>query len=56
MKKEMKEYFAKIGAKGGKKSRRSLSSEDAKAMVEIREKKRKDRGGRCAGRADKRGP
>lgn len=37
------EYLAEIGSKGGKKSRRTLSPEDAKKMVEAREKKRKKR-------------
>jgi len=41
MKKELREYFAKIGAKGGKKSRRVLTPEQARAMVKAREAKRK---------------
>jgi len=40
--KETKEYLAKIGATGGKRSRRILTSEQARAMVKAREKKRKD--------------
>lgn len=36
-------YLAEIGSKGGKKSRRTLSPEDAKKMVEAREKKKKDK-------------
>jgi hypothetical protein len=39
-KKEVREYLAKIGAKGGKISRRTLSPEQAKAMVQARELKR----------------
>jgi hypothetical protein len=35
-KKQLSGYFAKIGAKGGKKSRRVLTSEQAKQMVAIR--------------------
>lgn len=30
-------YMAKIGSRGGQKSRRHLSSEDARAMVKVRE-------------------
>jgi hypothetical protein len=33
--------MAKIGRKGGKKSKRKLTPEQAKAMVEARERKRK---------------
>jgi hypothetical protein len=36
VKKELSEYFAKIGSKGGKKSRRVLTPEQAKAMVKAR--------------------
>ena len=39
-KKEIKEYLAKIGAKGGKKSRRKLTTEQSKAMLEKRKAKR----------------
>lgn len=35
-----KKIAADMGAKGGKKSRRSLTSEQARAMVEAREKKK----------------
>lgn len=34
-------YLAEIGRKGGKKSRRKLTPEQARAMVKAREKKRK---------------
>jgi hypothetical protein len=37
----IKEYFAKIGAKGGKKSRRTLTPKQARDMVKTREAKRK---------------
>lgn len=33
-------YLAEIGRKGGKKSRRKLTPEQARAMVKAREKKR----------------
>lgn len=33
-------YLAKIGAKGGRKSRRVLTPEDARAMVRVREARR----------------
>lgn len=36
----MKEYFARIGRKGGSRSRRSLSSADARDMVRVREARR----------------
>lgn len=39
--KEVRAYLARIGSKGGKKSRRTLTPEQAKAMVAAREKKRK---------------
>lgn len=39
MKKELREYFAKIGALGGKKSKRKLTRKQALAMLA----KRKDR-------------
>jgi hypothetical protein len=41
MKKDIKKYLAEIGSKGGKKSRRTLSPEEAKKMVAAREKKKK---------------
>ncbi len=41
MDKKLREYFAKLGRKGGKKSRRVLTSEQARAMVTTREKKKK---------------
>jgi hypothetical protein len=41
MDKAVKEYLAKIGAKGGKKSKRVLTPEQAKAMVKARERRRK---------------
>lgn len=37
-----KEIAKHLASKGGKKSRRSLSPEDARKMVEAREKKRKE--------------
>lgn len=37
----MKKYFSKMGSKGGEKSRRVLTPEQAQAMVAAREKKRK---------------
>jgi hypothetical protein len=40
VKKELRKYLAKIGAKGGKKSRRILTPEQARAMVKAREQKR----------------
>lgn len=36
----VREYLARIGQKGGSKSRRSLSSEEARNMVRIRESRR----------------
>jgi hypothetical protein len=38
---DIKQYLSQIGKKGGKKSKRSLSPEQAKAMVRAREEKRK---------------
>ena len=38
--KEVRAYLARIGSKGGKASRRTLTSEQAKAMVNAREAKR----------------
>jgi hypothetical protein len=40
---EVKKFLSAIGRKGGQTSRRTLSTEQAKAMVEAREKKRKKR-------------
>ncbi len=40
MNKSIKEYLAKIGAKGGKKSKRALTAEQARAMVKAREAKK----------------
>ena len=37
----VKQYLAKIGSVGGKISRRTLTPEQAKAMVRAREKKRR---------------
>jgi hypothetical protein len=39
--KNLREYFAKIGSKGGKKSKRTLTTAQARAMVKAREAKRK---------------
>jgi len=39
--KVVREFLRKIGAKGGKKSRRTLTTEQARAMVEAKRKKRK---------------
>jgi hypothetical protein len=44
MEKAVREFLRKIGAKGGKKSRRTLTPEQARKMVEAREKKRKRKG------------
>lgn len=41
MDKAVRKYLQQIGAKGGKKSRRTLTPEQARKMVEIRERKRK---------------
>jgi hypothetical protein len=43
MDKKIRDYLAVIGRKGGRKSKRVLTSEQAKKMVEAREKKRKGR-------------
>ncbi len=43
MDKSVREYLRKIGAKGGKKSKRTLTPEQARQMVEARERKRKRR-------------
>ena len=40
MDQSVKKYLAQIGRKGGKKSRRKLSSTSAKNMVKVREAKR----------------
>jgi hypothetical protein len=37
---DIKRYLAEIGARGGRKSRRTLTSEDARAMVKVREARR----------------
>jgi hypothetical protein len=41
LKKEVKKYMSKIGKAGGKKSKRELSTEQARKMVDARETKRK---------------
>ena len=40
MKRSVKEYLAQIGRRGGRKSRRALDSETARAMVRVREARR----------------
>lgn len=40
MNKEIKKYLSQIGRIGGLKSRRSLSSKDAKKMTQVREARR----------------
>jgi hypothetical protein len=37
MDKAVKEYLAKIGSKGGKRSKRTLTADQARAMVKARE-------------------
>ncbi|MEX2048740.1 MAG: hypothetical protein WEB90_04110 [Gemmatimonadota bacterium] len=37
---EIRRYLAEIGARGGRKSRRSLAPETARAMVKVREARR----------------
>ena len=37
---EISRYLAEIGARGGRRSRRTLSPEDARAMVNVREARR----------------
>jgi len=37
---EIRRYLAKIGAEGGRKSRRTLNPETARAMVRVREARR----------------
>ena len=39
----VKKWLQEIGAKGGKKSRRVLTTEQSKEMIRIREEKRKAR-------------
>jgi hypothetical protein len=39
--KNIRDYLAKIGAKGGKKSKRKLTREQSLAMTAARERKRK---------------
>jgi hypothetical protein len=41
MKKEIRKYFAKIGSKGGKKSKRGITPEQQKAMQEARKEARR---------------
>ena len=41
MEKEVKDYLSKIGKLGGQKSKRILTTEQAKEMVRIREEKKK---------------
>ena len=41
--KEVREFLREIGRKGGQKGKRTLTSEQAKAMVAAREKKRKEK-------------
>jgi hypothetical protein len=36
----IKEFLAEIGSRGGRRSRRMLSAEDARAMVRVREARR----------------
>ncbi len=40
MRKELRTHLSEIGRRGGRKSRRRLSAEDAKAMVRVREARR----------------
>ena len=40
MKKSVKSYLAEIGRRGGRKSRRALDPETARAMVRVREARR----------------
>ena len=40
MRASLSRYFAEIGSRGGRKSRRSLSAEQAREMVRIREARR----------------
>lgn len=41
--KEVREYMSRIGSEGGKKSKRTLTPEQARRMVEARERKRRER-------------
>lgn len=50
--KELSAYFAKIGSKGGKTSRRTLTTEQSKAMLAAREAKRAEKLKRSAGRSN----
>jgi len=43
MKEAIREYLSKIGAKGGRKSRRTLSPEQAREMVRLRVVKAKNK-------------
>jgi hypothetical protein len=43
MDKKTRHYLAKIGARGGKKSKRTLTREQSLAMTAAREKKKKER-------------
>jgi hypothetical protein len=43
MNKAIKQYLAAIGSKGGKKSKRVLTPEQARAMVKVREAKKINR-------------
>jgi hypothetical protein len=40
MRREVREYLAEIGRRGGRKSRRSLDAETARGMVRLREARR----------------
>lgn len=40
MKQEVRSYLAEIGSRGGRKSRRALDPETARAMVRVREARR----------------
>ncbi len=40
MNRSVKNYLSQIGQKGGRKSRRELSSQDARQMVKVREAKK----------------
>jgi hypothetical protein len=40
MRREVRDYLAEIGRRGGRKSRRSLDSETARGMVRLREARR----------------
>ena len=45
MKKDVREFLRKIGSKGGKAASHTLTSEQARKMVQAREKKRKAKKG-----------